>query len=247
MEFKDHVAVITGGTRGIGRAIALELARKGCRIAFNYLSAEDYAQTLIKEIQAIGLEAVGYRVNVTDFDPVKKMGKEIKNHFGRIDFLVNNAGINRDTPLVMMEEKDWDDVLNTNLKGVFNSTKAVIFTMMKEKRGRILNIASVSGMLGLQGQANYASSKAGIIGFTKTLAREIAPRNMTANAIALGFIDTDMTAKLKEEQRKKALEMIPLARFGTAEEVAKIAAFLLSDAARYITGQVITVDGGLAI
>lgn len=247
MEFKDRVAVITGGTRGIGRAIALELARKGCRIAFNYLSAEDHAHTLIKEIEEIGSEAVGYRVDISDFDSVKKMGKEIKTHFGRLDFLVNNAGITRDTPLVMMDEKDWDDVINTNLKGVFNSTKAVIFTMMKEKRGRILNITSVSGIMGLKGQANYASSKAGIIGFTKTLAREIAPLNMTANAIALGFIDTDMTAELKEEKRKKALEMIPLSRFGSTEEVAKIAAFLLSEAARYITGQVITVDGGLAI
>jgi 3-oxoacyl-[acyl-carrier protein] reductase len=247
MEFKDHTAIITGGTRGIGRAIALELARKGCRIAFNYLTAEDHAQTLIKEIKGVGSEAVGYRVNISDFDSVKKMGKEVKTRFGRLDFLVNNAGITRDVPIVMMEEKDWDDVINTNLKGVFNSTRAVIFTMMKEKRGRILNITSVSGLLGLKGQANYASSKAGVIGFTKTLAREIAPLKMTANAIALGFIDTDMTAKLKEEQRKKALEMIPLARFGTSGEVAKIAVFLLSEAARYITGQVITVDGGLAM
>lgn len=247
MEFKDHVAIITGGTRGIGRAIALELAQRGCRVAFNYLSAEDHAQTLVKEIEAVGSEAAAYRVNISDFNSVKKMAKEIKTHFGRMDFLVNNAGITRDVPLVMMEEKDWDDVINTNLKGVFNSTRSVIFTMMKEKRGRILNIASVSGLVGRKGQANYVSSKAGIIGFTKTLAREIAHLGMTANAIALGFIDTDMTSKLKEEQRKKALEMIPLARFGTTEEVAKIAAFLLSDASRYITGQVITVDGGLAM
>jgi 3-oxoacyl-[acyl-carrier protein] reductase len=247
MEFKDNAAVVTGGTRGIGRAIALELARRGCKIAFNYFANEELAHSLVEEIKAIGGEAAGYRVDISDYGAVKKMAQEIKSRFGQIDFLVNNAGITRDVSLVMMEEKDWDDVINTNLKGVFNCTRAFIFAMMKEKRGHILNITSVSGIIGMKGQVNYASSKAGIIGFTKSLARETAPLNMTVNALALGFIETDMTATMTGEQREKSLKMVPLGRFGNNEEVAKIAAFLLSKPARYITGQVITVDGGLAM
>jgi 3-oxoacyl-[acyl-carrier protein] reductase len=247
MEFKDRIAIVTGATRGIGRAVALELARRGCCIAFNYLSSEGRANSLVDEIKKIGREAVGYRADVTDFRSVNDMSHEVKNHFGRIDFLVNNAGITRDVTLLMMKQNDWDDVINTNLKGVFNCTKAVIFTMMKEKRGRILNVTSISGLVGQKGQVHYAASKAGVIGFTKSLAKELAPLDMTVNAIAAGFIDTDMTAKMPEKQRAKALERIPLGRFGTAEEIAQITAFLLSDSARYMTGQVITVDGGVSI
>lgn len=249
MEFKNKVAVVTGGSRGIGRAIVQELASKGCSVAFNYHSSREDANSLLEKInmsQGTEKKALSYRVDISDFESVKEMMKDILTQFGQIDYLINNAGIIIDKPLLMMKEKDWDDVLDTNLKGVFNSTKAVMYSMMKKKAGKILFITSVSGIRGQKGQVNYASSKAGIIGFTKSLAMEIAQYNMTANALALGYVDTDIMRELSENKKETILEQIPLSRYGQTDEVAKIASFLLSDATSYITGQVITVDGGLS-
>jgi len=247
VEFKDKVAIITGGTRGIGRAIALELAKNGCNIVFNYSKSADAANALVTEIESMGEKALSFQVNAASFEGARNMVKEVKEKFGRIDFLVNNAGITRDKLLALMAENDWDDVINTNLKSVYNFSKAVITQMIKQKYGSILNITSVSGIIGMAGQVNYSSSKAGMIGFTKALAKEVGKVNVTVNAIACGFIETDMTAVLPQEYKDKVIEMIPVRRFGKAEDVAKTAVFLLSDNARYITGHVINVDGGLAI
>lgn len=247
MEFKDKVAIVTGGTRGIGRAIALELARNGCNVAFNYTKSIEEASKLVKEIESIGSSAISLQLNAASFEGAKNMVKDVKDKYGRIDFLVNNAGITRDKLLALMGENDWDDVINTNLKSVYNFSKAVITQMIKQKSGSILNITSVSGITGMAGQVNYSSSKAGMIGFTKALAKEVGKANITVNAIACGFIDTDMTAVLPQEYKDKMIEMVPVKRFGKPEEVAKVAMFLLSDNARYITGHVISVDGGLAM
>lgn len=247
MEFKDKVAIVTGGTRGIGRAIALELAKNGCNIAFNYSKSADTAHALVKEIESMGVKALSFQVDASSFEGAKTMVKEVKDKSGKIDFLVNNAGITRDKLLALMAESDWDDVINTNLKSVYNFSKAVITQMIKQKYGSILNITSVSGIMGTAGQVNYSSSKAGMIGFTKALAKEVGKANITVNAIACGFIETDMTSVLPQEYKDKMVEMIPVRRFGKPEEVAKTALFLLSDNARYITGHVISVDGGLAM
>ncbi len=244
---KDRVALVTGGARGIGRAVALELAAAGCTIAFNYHSSDEQAGSLVRSIRQMGTDAVAARADVSDFKAMQQFAGQVRQQFGRIDYLVNNAGIVRDVSLLMMTEKDWDEVVDTNLKGVFCCTKAVLFAMMKKKSGRILNITSISGLIGQKGQVNYAASKSGIIGFTKSLARELAPVGMTVNAVAAGYIDTDMTGKISEKRRKSIQEMIPLGRFGTAGEIARICAFLLSEDARYITGQIIQVDGGLAM
>ena len=244
---KDKTAIVTGGTRGIGRAIVLELARNGCNVVFNYSKSDDLANALVKEIEALGVKAVAKKVDVSDFEAAKNMVKEVKDEFGRIDYLVNNAGITRDKLLAMMKEDDWDDVINTNLKSVYNFSKAVIMTMIKQKSGNILNITSVSGIAGVAGQVNYSSSKAGMIGFTKSLAKEVGKANINVNAIACGFIETDMTSSLPDEYKKKMTDMTSLKRFGRPEEIAKITAFLLSDDAKYITGHVLTVDGGLAL
>lgn len=247
MLFKDKVAIITGGTRGIGKAITLELAKSGCNVAFNYNKSTDAAHAMTKEIEALGGKAVSFQVNAASFEGAKNMVKEVKDKFGRIDFLVNNAGITRDKLLALMGEGDWDDVIHTNLKSVFNFSKAVITQMIKQKFGSILNITSVSGIMGMAGQVNYSSSKAGMIGFTKALAKEVGKVNITVNSIACGFIETDMTSALPQEYKDKMIEMIPVKRFGKPEEIARTALFLLSDDARYITGHVISVDGGLAM
>ncbi|MCP4269819.1 MAG: 3-oxoacyl-[acyl-carrier-protein] reductase [Candidatus Brocadiaceae bacterium] len=243
----NKTAIVTGGTRGIGKAIVLELAKSGCNVAFNYSKSDDLANELVKEIEALGVKAVAKKADVADFESAKDMIKEVKDEFGQIDYLVNNAGITRDKLLAMMKESDWDDVININLKSVYNFSKAVIMTMIKQKKGKILNITSVSGIAGVAGQTNYSASKAGMIGFTKALAKEVGKAKINVNAIACGFIETDMTSELPEEYKKKMTDMTALKRFGTTDDVAKVAKFLLSDDANYVTGQVLSLDGGLAL
>jgi 3-oxoacyl-[acyl-carrier protein] reductase len=242
VEFQNRVAIVTGGSRGIGRAIVQALAREGAKVAFTYAQNKAMADEITN-----GDTVVGFQTDATSFDQAKEFVKQVKEKWGAVDILVNNAGITRDKLAAMMSEKDWDDVLDTNLKGVFNMTKPVIGVMIRQRRGAILNITSISGIVGMPGQLNYSSSKAGVIGFTKALAKELANAQIRVNALAPGFVETDMTAVLKEEFKAKALEQVPLGRFARAEDVADAALFLLSDKAGYITGQVLQVDGGLAI
>jgi 3-oxoacyl-[acyl-carrier protein] reductase len=244
---QGKVALVTGASRGIGRAIALELARQGAKIAVNYAGSEAKANEVVEEIKNMGGEAFAIQADVSDAQAVDRMIKTVLERFGRIDILVNNAGITRDNLLMRMKEEEWDDVININLKGVFNCTKAVTRPMMKQRYGRIVNIASIVGVMGNPGQANYVASKAGVIGLTKTAARELASRNITVNAVAPGFITTDMTERLNEEIKAEMLKQIPLARFGEPEDVAKVVAFLASDAASYMTGQTLHVDGGMVM
>lgn len=247
MMFKDKVAVVTGATRGIGRAIVLMLAQEGAHIVFTYLKSTSEAESLMHETGQLGSKAIGLPMDVRDFQNAKELIDKAKTTFGGLDILVNNSGIVRDKALMMMSQEEWHDVINTNLNGTFNVTRAAIVTMLKQKSGNIINITSVSGIIGLARQTNYASSKAGLIGFTKSLAREVSAYGIRVNAIAPGFIESEMLAGLTLEYRAKMIESIPLGRFGQVRDVANAAKFLLSDAANYITGQVMVVDGGLAI
>jgi 3-oxoacyl-[acyl-carrier protein] reductase len=239
------VAVVTGGSRGIGRSIALDLAKEGAKVVLFYAGNHAAAEETTAAITALGTEAAALQVNVADSEQVDLAFKQVIKQFGRIDILVNNAGITRDNLLMRIKEEDWDQVIDTNLKGVFLCCKAVIRPMMKQRGGRIINISSVVGVSGNPGQANYVAAKAGVIGITKTMAKEFASRNITVNAIAPGFIQTDMTSVLDEKVKEATLASIPLGRYGAAEEVASTVSFLASDKASYITGQTIHVDGGL--
>lgn len=241
----SKVAFITGATRGIGRAIALELAKEGYNIALNYRTENEALENLKKEILEIGVECYPVQGDVSKVEDSERMTKEIIEHFGQIDVLVNNAGITKDNLILRMKEEEFTDVINVNLVGTFNITKNVIKYMTKKRYGKIINISSVVGISGNAGQSNYAASKAGIIGFTKSIAKELASRNITANAVAPGFIQTDMTNVLKDEIKEAIESTIPLKKLGTAEDVAKVVKFLASDDSNYITGQVINVDGGM--
>lgn len=241
----SKVAFITGATRGIGKAIALELAKEGYNIVLNYRTENEALENLKKEISEIGVECYPVQGDVSKAEDSERMTKEIIEHFEQIDVLVNNAGITKDNLILRMKEEEFTDVINVNLVGTFNITKNVIKYMTKKRYGKIINLSSVVGISGNAGQSNYAASKAGIIGFTKSIAKELASRNITANAVAPGFIQTDMTNALKDEIKEAIEGTIPLKRLGTAEDVAKVVKFLASDESSYITGQVINVDGGM--
>jgi 3-oxoacyl-[acyl-carrier protein] reductase len=243
---ENKVAIITGGSRGIGEAIALKLAENGANIAFSYLSSEEKAKALEEKLQSFGVKAKAYKSDAANFSDCEKMVNEVLKEFGTVDILVNNAGISKDNLLLRMTSEQWDEVMATNLKSVFNMTKQAIRPMMKSRKGSIINMSSIIGMRGNAGQSCYAASKAGIIGFTKSIAAELGSRNIRCNAIAPGFVETDMTQYLKEgEAAKSFLEQIPLGRFGNSEEIAKVTLFLSSELSSYVTGQVISVCGGL--
>jgi 3-oxoacyl-[acyl-carrier protein] reductase len=246
-DFEGKGIIVTGATRGIGRAIALEVARRGANVAFNYLKSDAQAAELKEELTGLGVRAMAFKLDVGDLKSAREMVNAVKKEFGAIDGLVNNAGLTRDKLMVMMSEEDWAEVIRTNLTGAFNFARAAVFMMMKAKRGSILNVTSISGLSGMAGQVNYSAAKAGLVGMTKAMAKEVGRMGVRVNVLALGFIETDMTATLPQENRTAALNLIPLGRFGTVGDIAPVAAFMLSEAAAYITGAVIQIDGGLAM
>ena len=247
MKLEGKKALVTGASRGIGRAIALALAAEGADVVVNYAGSEAAAKAVAAEIEAMGRKALVLQADISSNESATAMVDAAVKEFGRIDILVNNAGITRDGLLMRMKEEDWGAVLTTNLKGVFNCTKAAVKYMMKQKAGRIVSISSVVGLMGNAGQANYAAAKAGVLGFTKAVAKEVAARGITVNAIAPGFIQTDMTAVLSEKVVEGMLNTIPLHKLGDPEDIAKAVVFLVSDDAKYITGQTLHVDGGMVM
>ncbi len=247
MLLEDKIAVVTGAGRGIGRGIALALAREGAMVVVNYNGSADRAAEVVDTITAAGGKAVSMQCNVSDFEAAKAFYAGIVKEYGRIDILVNNAGITKDNLIMKMSEQEFQSVIQTNLAGTFHGVKFVTRPMMKQRSGRIINIASVSGVTGNMGQANYSASKAGVIGLTKAAAKELASRNITVNAVAPGFVDTEMTEVLSDSVKEAAVATIPLGKFGQVEDVAEAVVFLASDKAKYITGQVLCVDGGIAM
>ena len=244
---QDKIAIVTGASRGIGAAIAVELASQGAAVVVNHRDSAAQAEAVVAQIVAAGGRALAIQADVGIFADAQRLIKETLEHFGRVDILVNNAGTTRDTLLMLMSEDAWDIVIQTNLKSAFNCSKAALRPMIKQRAGRIINISSVSGLAGQAGQTNYSASKAGMIGFTKALAREVGARNITANAIAPGFVPTVLTEALTAEQKQAAIAMTPLGRFAKPEEIAYAVAFLASDRAAFITGQILSVDGGLVM
>lgn len=244
---ENKVALITGGSRGIGEAIVLKFAEHGAQIAFTYLSSEEKAQELVRRVEALGVKAKAYKSDAADYAAAEQLVKDVMQEFGQLDICVNNAGISRDNLLLRITPEQWDEVMQANLKSVFNLTKQVIRPMMKARQGSIINMSSIVGVRGNAGQASYAASKAGILGFTKSIAAELGSRNVRCNAIAPGFIETDMTQYLKEGENNQWAEKIPLQRFGKPEEIANVALFLASDMSGYVTGQVISACGGMNI
>lgn len=247
MRLEGKVALVTGASRGIGREIALEFAREGADVAVNYAGSEEKAREVAEEIKAMGRKALLVQCDVSDSQAVQDMIKSVVDYFGGLDILVNNAGITRDNLILRMKEEEWDAVINTNLKGVFLCTKAAARAMMKKRSGRIINISSIVGITGNPGQANYVAAKSGVIGLTKTTAKEFASRGITVNAIAPGFISTDMTENLSEEVKEAMIKQVPLARIGEPKEIARVALFLASPDSSYMTGQILRVDGGMGM